>query len=30
VWLALGRDPEWAGWALVAAGAAWLIGLLRA
>jgi ubiquinone biosynthesis protein len=29
VWLALGRDPAWAGWALTGAGAAWLLGLLR-
>jgi ubiquinone biosynthesis protein len=29
VWLALGRDPVWAGWALTAAGAVWLLGLLR-
>jgi ubiquinone biosynthesis protein len=29
VWLALGRDPQWAGWSMVGAGAAWLIALLR-
>jgi ubiquinone biosynthesis protein len=29
VWLALGHDPVWAGWALTGAGAAWLLGLLR-
>ena len=29
VWMALGRDPAWAGWALSGAGAAWLLGLLR-
>jgi len=29
VWMAVGRDPAWAGWALSGAGAAWLLGLLR-
>jgi ubiquinone biosynthesis protein len=29
VWLALGRDPQWAGWALAGVGAAWLIGEMR-
>jgi ubiquinone biosynthesis protein len=29
VWIALGRDPAWAGWALSGAGGAWLLGLLR-
>jgi len=29
VWLALDREPAWAGWALVAGGVAWLLGLLR-
>jgi ubiquinone biosynthesis protein len=29
VWLAVSRDPEWAGWALSAAGAAWLLGEMR-
>ena len=29
VWMALGREPQWAGWVLGAAGAAWLIGELR-
>ena len=29
VWLALGHDPQWAGWSMVGAGVAWLIALLR-
>ena len=29
VWLALGREPAWAGWALAGVGAAWLIATLR-
>jgi ubiquinone biosynthesis protein len=29
VWTAVGHDPLWAGWALTAAGVAWLLGLLR-
>jgi ubiquinone biosynthesis protein len=29
VWLALGRDPHWAGWALSAIGVAWLASELR-
>jgi ubiquinone biosynthesis protein len=29
VWMAVGHDPAWAGWALSGAGAAWLLGLLR-
>ncbi len=29
VWIALGREPAWAGWALAGAGTAWLLGLLR-
>ena len=29
VWLALGHDPVWAGWALAGVGAAWLIGEVR-
>ncbi|HEY6123873.1 MAG TPA: ubiquinone biosynthesis regulatory protein kinase UbiB [Steroidobacteraceae bacterium] len=29
VWIALGREPDWAGWILSGAGAAWLLGLLR-
>jgi ubiquinone biosynthesis protein len=29
VWLAVARDPEWAGWALAGIGAAWLLGVLR-
>jgi hypothetical protein len=29
VWLALDREPAWAGWAMVAGGVAWLLGLLR-
>ena len=29
VWLALGRDPQWAGWALAAAGAAWIVAEMR-
>ena len=28
VWLALGRDPAWAGWALAGIGAAWLIAAI--
>jgi ubiquinone biosynthesis protein len=29
VWLALGHEPQWAGWSMVGAGVAWLIALLR-
>jgi ubiquinone biosynthesis protein len=29
VWLALGHDPQWAGWTMVGAGVAWLVALLR-
>jgi hypothetical protein len=29
VWLALGRDPPWAGWALAGTGIAWMIAALR-
>jgi ubiquinone biosynthesis protein len=29
VWLALRRDPAWAGWLMSGGGAAWLLGLLR-
>jgi ubiquinone biosynthesis protein len=29
VWLALGREPAWAGWALAGTGVAWLIAALR-
>jgi ubiquinone biosynthesis protein len=29
VWLALGRDPVWAGWALAGTGVAWIIASLR-
>jgi ferric-dicitrate binding protein FerR (iron transport regulator) len=29
VWLALERDPMWAGWGLIGAGVAWLLALLR-
>jgi ubiquinone biosynthesis protein len=29
VWMAVGHDPAWAGWALSGAGAALLLGLLR-
>jgi ubiquinone biosynthesis protein len=29
VWLALAREPQWAGWALAAVGVAWLIAALR-
>jgi ferric-dicitrate binding protein FerR (iron transport regulator) len=29
VWLALSRDPEWAGWTLSAIGAVWLLGEMR-
>src|SRR6185295_13771930 len=29
VWLALAREPAWAGWSLAGAGAAWLIAALR-
>ncbi len=29
VWLAFGRNPEWAGWALAGIGAAWLIATIR-
>jgi ubiquinone biosynthesis protein len=29
VWLAFGQDPAWAGWGMVGAGIAWLIGVLR-
>ncbi|HEX6636677.1 MAG TPA: ubiquinone biosynthesis regulatory protein kinase UbiB [Steroidobacteraceae bacterium] len=29
VWMAIGRDPAWAGWAIGAVGALWLLGELR-
>jgi len=29
VWMALGHQPYWAGWALSGTGGAWLLGLLR-
>jgi ubiquinone biosynthesis protein len=29
VWLALERDPAWAGWAMIGAGVAWLSAVLR-
>jgi len=29
VWLALAREPLWAGWAMIGAGVAWLIGEIR-
>jgi hypothetical protein len=29
VWLAVGRDPAWAGWALCGVSAAWLLAALR-
>jgi ubiquinone biosynthesis protein len=29
VWMAVARDPQWAGWALVAAGAAWIVAEFR-
>jgi ubiquinone biosynthesis protein len=29
VWLALARDPQWAGWALSAIGAVWLLAEIR-
>jgi ubiquinone biosynthesis protein len=29
VWLALAREPFWAGWGMVGVGVAWLIGALR-
>jgi ubiquinone biosynthesis protein len=29
VWLAVGRDPAWAGWVLAGVGAAWLLGEVR-
>jgi hypothetical protein len=29
VWLAVGREPAWAGWGLAGAGAAWLLATLR-
>jgi ubiquinone biosynthesis protein len=29
VWVALGREPAWAGWTLGAAGALWLLGEMR-
>jgi len=29
VWLALAREPAWAGWGMVGVGIAWLIGVLR-
>ena len=29
VWLALARDPQWAGWGLAGVGLAWLIGEIR-
>jgi N-acyl-D-glutamate deacylase len=30
VWMALGREPPWAGWGMVGIGIAWLIAALRA
>ncbi len=29
VWMALGRDPQWAGWALTGAGLVWLVAEMR-
>jgi ubiquinone biosynthesis protein len=29
VWMALGRDPQWAGWAMAAVGAAWIVAEIR-
>jgi ubiquinone biosynthesis protein len=29
VWLALAREPQWAGWGMVGAGVAWLLALVR-
>jgi ubiquinone biosynthesis protein len=29
VWLALAREPPWAGWAMIALGAGWLVGKIR-
>jgi len=29
VWMALGREPAWAGWGMIAVGIAWLITTLR-
>jgi ferric-dicitrate binding protein FerR (iron transport regulator) len=29
VWMSLGHQPYWAGWALSGTGGAWLLGLLR-
>jgi len=29
VWMAIGRDPDWAGWALAGTGAAWLLVSMR-
>jgi ubiquinone biosynthesis protein len=29
VWMALGREPDWAGWVLVAVGVAWLMASFR-
>jgi ferric-dicitrate binding protein FerR (iron transport regulator) len=29
VWMALGHEPLWAGWAMVGIGVAWLLALLR-
>jgi ubiquinone biosynthesis protein len=29
VWLALAREPSWAGWVMIGAGIAWLIGEIR-
>jgi len=29
VWMALGRDPQWAGWALSAVGALWVVSEIR-
>src|SRR6185503_876441 len=29
VWLAVGREPEWAGWGMIAIGVAWLLATLR-
>jgi len=27
--MAIGRDPDWAGWALAGTGAAWLLASIR-
>jgi ubiquinone biosynthesis protein len=29
VWMALGRDPQWAGWALAAVGTIWIVSEIR-